>query len=137
LLEELAAAGLTLLCVSDHTGGEIARIRGLIESRGLGIDVGDTFRPRRGTLHTWAGQVPAEPPTRRGRDAEGGPCIFQRESAVVVLWDGRINVCCIDVEGRGVHGVVDDYLDDPTRYAFEPIALCQGCGLMRGDEVLA
>ena len=137
VLAALADAGLRFLSVSDHRRGQAARVRRLITAGGFPIEIRDTFRPVRGALHSWAGQVP-------GAGAGGvyplqgpGPCLFERRDAAVVLWDGRVNLCCIDVEGSGVQGTVDDYLDDPERYRFRPAELCVGCTLMRGEEDLS
>ncbi len=138
VLAELTEAGLRILCVSEHTKGELLRIRQLVHAGDYPVKIRDTFRPTRPLLHDWAGQV-------KRRPASGGvpvlprslPCLFEREDAAVVLWDGRVNVCCIDVEGTEARGTVDDYLTDPSRYTFRPVALCDGCTLMRGDEDLS
>lgn len=138
LLARLADAGLRYLYVSEHTRGEIRRVEALIAGAGLPVEVRDGFRPRRDQLHTWAGQVTHGRGTLPVHPSEGpGPCLFQRQEAAVVLWDGRISACCIDVEGRGALGTVDDYLADPASYEFRPIDLCQGCTLMRGAEDLS
>jgi len=138
VLEELADAGLQFLCVSEHTRGEAARVRRLIADGGLPIEVRDTFRPVRGALHTWAGQVTSRAAVGFAHPSEGvGACLFERQDAAVILWDGRVNLCCIDVEGHGVQGTVDDYLPDPSRYRFRPADLCAGCTLMRGEEDLS
>lgn len=138
ILEDLAQAGLRYLYISEHTRGQCDRVRDLIGHGGYPIEVRDTFRPVRNELHSWAGQVRSDAiklvrpaPTRRL------PCLFERQNAAVVLWDGRVNVCCIDVEGRGVQGTVADYLSAPDSYQFRPIDLCAGCSLMRGDEELS
>lgn len=138
VLSTLADAGLRFLCVSEHTKGEVARVRALISSGGFPIELRDTFRPLRANLHSWAGQVASRPAAGPPHPSEGpGPCLFEREHAAVILWDGRVNVCCIDVEGRGARGTVDDYLADPDRYRFQPIDLCASCTLMRGEEDLS
>lgn len=138
ILAELADAGLRWLYISEHTRGEVARIHKLIDAGGYPIEIRDTFRPVRGSVHTWSGQV--EP---RHRGSPGAPltssvpCLFQRQEAAVILWDGTVNVCCIDVEGRGARGTVDDFLSRPENYRFRPIELCVGCSLMRGEEDLS
>ncbi len=137
-LSALADAGLRFLYVSEHTRGETRRVRRLIADSGLPIELRDTFRPTRDTLHTWAGQVTSRAASGTSHPSVGpGPCLFERQNAAVVLWDGRVNLCCIDVEGSGVQGTVDDYLTDPDRYRFRPAALCTGCTLMRGEEDLS
>jgi hypothetical protein len=138
LLTRLAEAGLRYLFVSEHTRGEALRVEALIAEAGLPIEMRGPFKPQRDQLHTWAGQVAHGGGTLPVHPSEGtGPCLFQREQAAVVLWDGRISVCCIDVEGRGKRGVVDDYLAEPASYKFRPIGLCQSCTLMRGAEDLS
>lgn len=138
VLAGLAAAGLRFLCVSEHTKGELERVRRLVATGSHPIEIRDTFRPVRPALHNWAGQMLGR--SMQGTPLDGprsDPCLFEREAAAVVLWDGRVNVCCIDVEGSGIQGTLDDYLVDPSRYAFAPIPLCEGCALMRGVEDLS
>lgn len=138
VMARLADAGLRYLYVSEHTRGEARRVGALIAETGLPIEIRDRFSPQRDQLHTWAGQVARSGRTLPVHPSEGpGPCLFQRQEAAVVLWDGRISTCCIDVEGRGALGSVDDYLADPGRYEFRPIDLCRGCTLMRGAEDLS
>jgi hypothetical protein len=93
------------------------------------IKIGRIFDPKNRVLGTWAGQTgPPESPIAE-------PCIFEKMDAMVVLWDGRISSCCLDVEGqmRQVH--IDDLLQGKT-YKFSPIALCNTCASMRHDESL-
>jgi Radical SAM superfamily len=91
------------------------------------VRVGNVFDPKLVKLGTWAGQVgAAEVPTSQ-------PCLFERRNALVVLWDGRISSCCLDVEGRRSPLWIDDLLQG-TPYRFEPISLCNTCSQMRDDE---
>lgn len=93
------------------------------------INIGRVFDPKTRTLGTWAGQTgPPETPSLE-------PCLFERMNAVVVLWDGRISSCCLDVEGqmRGLH--IDDLLSGKL-YRFAPISLCNNCSSMRHREDL-
>lgn len=136
-LRRLADAGLRFLCLSEHTKGEFNKVRTLVEDGGYPIEIRDTFRPERRTLHSWAGQVRARHADDDGDGITLGPCIFQRHDAAVVLWDGRINVCCIDADGKQTRGTVEDFLVDPSRYRFQPIPLCGTCSLMRGEEDLS
>jgi len=138
LLARLADAGLTHLCVSEHTRGEGDRVARLIEETGVPVAIRDRFRPQRQQLHSWAGQVTPGARILPVHASEGpGPCLFERQQAAVVLWDGCIGVCCIDVEGQGARGTVDDYLAGDAEYHFAPIPLCGGCSLMRGEEDLS
>lgn len=135
LLDDLESAGLATIYLSEHTQGERARIQQLIAASRSKVILHADFRPRRRELHSWAGQVAI----RSGSIGRIGmaPCLFERELAAVVLWDGRVNVCCIDDEARGVRGTVTDYLDSTHEYEFRPIPLCDTCDLMRGEEDLS
>lgn len=137
VLADLSDAGLRFLYLSEHTKGELDRVQLLIARGNHPIEIRDTFRPVRRELHSWAGQMhQSKLVSLELSSPRRTPCIFERERAAVVLWDGRLNVCCIDVEGRGVQGTVDNYLANPESYEFKPIRLCASCTLMRGDEDL-
>jgi Radical SAM superfamily len=93
------------------------------------VKIGRVYDPHTRVLGTWAGQTgPPEIPVPE-------PCIFERMNAMVVLWDGRISSCCLDVEGqaKGLH--IDDLLRDKS-YKFIPIRLCNTCSSMRHQENL-
>lgn len=91
------------------------------------IRVNRVFDPKNRKLGTWAGQTgPPEVPVPE-------PCIFEREKAFVVLWDGRISSCCLDVEGRRSELWIDDILKMKS-YEFEQINLCNACSSMRHFE---
>lgn len=139
MAQRLAAAGLREICVSDHVAGESNRVQVLFHVYSIPIHVIETFRPGNETLHTWADQVSVPKAFSKSKEDDArphGPCIFERQKAAVVLWDGRVNVCCIDNEATGVLGTVDDYLHRIS-YSFRPIPLCLNCSLMRGDEDLS
>jgi hypothetical protein len=51
----------------------------------------------------------------------------------VILWDGSINTCCIDVNVTGIVGSVKDYLGRTHEYEFNSIPLCGTCDLMREE----
>ncbi len=121
----LADAGLETVDFSAHAMSA-KEFQGVIRDV---LVVGRVFDPAPENLGTWAGQVgPNEIPIPE-------PCIFQRKDAFVVLWDGRISSCCLDVEGqfKGLH--VDDLLAG-RRYEFRPIPLCRTCSSMRHEERL-
>lgn len=137
-ISRLVMAGLGEICVSGHVPGEIERIQELIANEGLPIKITDVFRPTKEGNHSWAGQVLRQKVAFTNIQPESllPPCVFERENAVVVLWDGRINTCCIESEGEGVLGTVDDFLLNGLDYTFQPVRLCSTCTLMRGEEVL-
>jgi len=93
------------------------------------IKIGRVFNPRKNKLGTWAGQTgkPEIPITK--------PCIFERENALVVLWDGRISSCCLDVEGTCDELWIDEILENKM-YKFRRINLCNSCSSMRHHEKL-
>jgi len=120
----LADCGLKRVAFSAHALS-IGQFRSAV--RGV-VQVTSIWDPKESPRDTWAGQVGQE----HGQDGQGetprvGPCIFERENAFVVLWDGRISSCCIDVEGRRSPLTVDEVLENGG-YMFEPISLCDGCG---------
>lgn len=132
---QLVKAGLREIWISAHVPGELERIQIMLKQDAIHLLIKGTFQPTKDTVHTWSGQVRRY---AKGKcDHARIPCLFEREQAVVILWDGRVNVCCIDSEGTGISGTVDEYLEDPSIYRFRPIALCNGCDLMRGEEVLS
>lgn len=135
--ERLYAAGLREICISEHKAGEIDRIQLLLRRHSIPIKIADMFRPSKRTLHTWADQVSSLTNNTSPKWKVHSPCVFEREKAVVILWDGRVNICCIDTEGAGARGTVDDYLANPDCYHFQPIPLCHNCDLMRGEEDLS
>ncbi len=134
---QLAEAGLRHLCVSDHIRDTSDRVRAQLDRLGLPVRIQETYRPAKTQVHTWAEQVTPALAKSGFLHAAHGPCLFQRHDAAVILWDGRINVCCIDAEGAHASGSIDHYLSDPDLYRFRPIPLCDGCNLMRGEEDLS
>jgi len=91
------------------------------------VQIRKTFEPIPSRIGTWAGQV-GEPDEKLEE-----PCLFEKQKAFVVLWDGRIATCCIDVEGQGSGLMIYDLLK-PQTYQFEKIPLCATCGIMRKTE---
>ena len=134
-LRELEEAGLRTIWLSEHTEGELDRVSRLIHDQGSSIRIAGNFKPEPNALHDWASQV-ATVPLSLGPSHAIEPCLFERQNAVVVLWDGSVTNCCIDANGQGIRGTVADYLDNEQNYNFEPIPLCNGCTLMRTPEEL-
>ena len=121
--KNLAEHGLEKVKFSAH---ELSTEEFLQITDGL-IEVTRTFEPKKQKLGTWAGQVGLADVSL------DLPCIFERENAFVVLWNGRISSCCQDVEGRRSELWIDDVIRDGF-YQFESISLCKSCGVMREHE---
>lgn len=51
-------------------------------------------------------------------------CEYLRQGWGVILVDGRITTCCLDPDGSGVVGTVND---DPATLMLKPYSLCTGC----------
>ena len=68
--------------------------------------------------NTWAGQV------TWFDSSLPSPCPWLRDGWVMVMADGRITTCCIDAQGLGVVGHVDDPLG---AISLQPYALCKNC----------
>lgn len=123
--KRLAEAGLRTVDFSSHVMS-LQEFKTVVD--GL-ITIGRVFDPLVNILATWAGQTgPAETPIDE-------PCLFERDAAFVVLWNGRISSCCLDVEGERGELWINDLLRD-AYYRFEPIPLCGGCASMRHHEDL-
>lgn len=139
MLQTLIEAGLREICVSEHTRDEINRVQALIRIADAPIRIVDTFRPTKARMHDWAGQTAGKgnhSPSAARQTGLPVPCVFEINNAIVVLWDGRINICCIDGHGTGISGTVDDYLAHGANYVFRPAKICATCTLMRHNEAL-
>lgn len=121
---ELADAGLESVSFSAHA----MTVTEFGQMVGGALEIRQTFDPVAANLRSWAGQVgPAETPSAE-------PCLFQRHDAFVVLWDGRISSCCLDVEGFHRDLFVRDLLEGTRTYSFRSIPLCGTCSSMRAEE---
>jgi hypothetical protein len=81
----------------------------------VGLSVDPAANP-----NDWAGQV-QWPVAGQSRDL---PCQWLRDGKAFVLADGRLSTCCLDAQGIGVIGHVDDAIG-PLDLA--PYALCRAC----------
>lgn len=136
LAKKLYRAGLREIYLSEHIEGQKKRIQKMLEEIAIPLSIVETYNPHADPQHNWAGQVTFNNyPSSIQNEIK--PCIFERKKAIVVLWDGQINTCCIDINGTGIIGSVKDFIgENKLIYNFKPIALCQSCNLMRGEEVL-
>lgn len=131
MLKSLYNAGLRKISVSNHIGNADVMVKSLIENVGLPIVIDEVYDV--GVRHNWAGQIP-ETECEHICQRSDEPCIFERENAFVILWNGDVASCCIDCEGVSKYYTVDDLLTG--NYEFIRCHLCDSCDLMRGDEVL-
>ena len=133
ILSKLIEAGLKRICISEHSTDEYKRVSQIIQEYSFPIFISSFFNPIESGTHTWANQVLK---IHNGNNINPLPCIFERQNAFVILWDGKISVCCIDVDGISNIGTVDDYLLESKNYKFQQISICSECNLMRGEESL-
>ncbi|MEK3661920.1 hypothetical protein BSK49_10795 [Paenibacillus odorifer] len=130
---KLYDAGLRHISISEHTNGEIDRIKALLVENSINIEITHFFR-KSDKKHNWANQTKTKDKFAYS-SSNNQSCIFERQNAFVILWNGKINTCCIDVNGIDENISIESILNG-ERYIFRPIALCSTCNLMRGEEVL-
>lgn len=129
-IKRLNEAGLRRIGISEHVVGEIQRINNLIEKTGVDIQLTETFT-NSDNNHNWAGQIGDAKSSQSSEDT----CIFEKLDATVILWDGRLNTCCISIESN-LDITIDDVLENRVDYKFHKLPLCDNCSLMRADELL-
>ncbi|MBD2446897.1 radical SAM protein [Nostoc sp. FACHB-152] len=133
----LAQLGVRDIYLSEHLVGQKERIQEMFKEKSIPLSIVYTYNPHQQEKHDWAGQVTSNTTSRRSLTMtldKYKPCIFETKKRVVVLWDGSINTCCIDVNGTGIVGTVKDYLGRTDEYEFQQIPLCSTCDLMRDEE---
>lgn len=92
------------------------------------LNIDSIFIPEKNKLGNWGGQICGfEQPEVEGK------CIFEKKNCFVVLWDGSIASCCIDVEGNPRKYHINDLIIS-GEYQFSKIPLCGTCAAMREDE---
>jgi hypothetical protein len=122
---KLADAGLEVVDFSAHKLPFTA-FQAIVDGV---VRINNVWDPQLSRIGSWAGQTgPSELPIPE-------PCIFERDKAMVILWDGRVSACCLDVEGQR-QGLHIDHLLAGTEFRFERIPLCGSCASMRDREVL-
>lgn len=91
-----------------------------------GMLLGVSTDPATGAID-WAGQVDWKMP----KDNLGQPCDWSHQGWAMVLADGRISSCCLDSDGSGVIGTVNDH---PGSVVGKPYRLCKTCHFDCGVE---
>lgn len=132
----LSELGVRDIYLSEHLAGQKERIQEMFQDNSIPLSIVYTYNPHKQEKHDWAGQVASKTTSSRTLNStleQYKPCIFETKKRVVVLWDGSINTCCIDVNGTGIVGSVKDYLGRTNEYEFHAIPLCNTCDLMRDE----
>lgn len=130
-LRDLYTAGLKHISISNHKADADLFVKSELRKANVPIVIDEVYNPI--LKHNWAGQVAAENCNYICK-RDDNPCIFERENAFVILWNGDISTCCLDCNGNSVHTNIDILLSG--KYMFEKFALCNQCDLMRGEEDL-
>lgn len=130
----LSELGFRDIYLSEHLVGQKERIQEMLKETSIPLSIVYTYNPHKQEKHDWAGQVASQTTSSRtSSKQQQKPCIFETKKRVVILWNGSINTCCIDVNGTGIVGNVKDYLGRTDEYEFQPIPLCSSCDLMREE----
>ncbi|MGE5632416.1 MAG: radical SAM protein [Caulobacteraceae bacterium] len=120
----LKECGLSKIILANHDS--ISTEKAISSCRGLDIVAGilnDFYLD-------WAGTSGRHPLHYRPTGYMGRPngCkAFIEEEVVVVLWDGRINSCCVDMEGLGIVGNVYD--ENAIAVKPKKFTLCEHCNI--------
>jgi organic radical activating enzyme len=126
LWAELASAGLKIVEISTHAKSELA----IRQHIGDLVRIRSVWKPKKGYMHDWAGQVEIKRSKRIEVEIPSRPCDYEEHNMFAIAWDGRIASCCYDVEARtGIH--ITDVLQ--CGFRFRPISICSNCRLGRGD----
>lgn len=131
LINALYEAGIRCIGISDHISNIHIDVLREIEKAKKDIIIEEIYVPV--FKHDWAGQVNSPLCNHKCRKSLK-KCIFERENAFVVLWNGDVACCCLDCNGMSVKTNVFNLIQD--EYNFSKFELCEKCDLMRGDEKL-
>lgn len=132
IAKKLYGAGIRKISISNHSPNAETCVVSAIKAADVPIVIEEVYVPNK--RHNWAGQISAEKCDYVCKFSKS-PCIFERENAFVVLWNGDIASCCLDCEGASVEYRVTDILHN-QKYSFKKFKLCNCCDLMRGYEDL-
>ena len=130
-IRELYSVGLTHFSISNHKPGTDLYVKSEVLKANVPIIIDEVYNPI--FKHNWAGQVSSEKCNYICK-SNNVPCIFERENAFVVLWNGDIATCCLDSNGKSIRMNIDHLLYED--YTFKKYSLCSSCDLMRGSEEL-
>lgn len=120
LAVELKKAGITHIVFSRHTS-HAEHAAEIAKQLAIPCIVRGDFN------HDWAGTSKRHKTLFDSEFSTEGElsCAFLLQPMAVVLWNGDVNVCCMDTEGLGVVGNVMD--PDILDRNLHPIELCEKC----------
>lgn len=130
-IKSLFNAGLRRISISNHTKNTSSKVLKEMDKANCYLDIEEVYNPT--FLHDWCGQVEFEGCTHLCTKTQT-PCIFEKQNAFVVLWNGDVASCCLDCNGISCKSRVEDLING--EYIFTKSILCRKCDLMRGDEQL-
>lgn len=130
-VDSLYNAGLRKISISNHIEHTSEKVLEEMSKSNHSLEIEEIYNPT--ILHDWCGQVQFDGCTHYC-SKENSPCIFEKQNAFVVLWNGDIASCCLDCNGESSHSTVKDLITG--EYKFKKNRLCLNCDLMRGDEQL-
>lgn len=130
-IDSLYHAGLRKISISNHVKGISDKVIEEMKKSYNSLDIEEIYNPT--FLHDWCGQVKFEGCTHYCSKSKF-PCIFEKQNAFVILWNGDIASCCLDCMGEC--DITVDELIGERSYKFKKNKLCLNCDLMRGDELL-
>ncbi len=130
-IDSLYRAGLRSISISNHVSEISKKVIEEIKYSKYELVIEDIYNPT--FIHDWCGQVDYKGCTHICSKS-ASPCIFERENAFVILWNGDIASCCLDCDGISSKINIDNLL--VSEYTFQRYELCDRCDLMRGEESL-
>lgn len=130
-IDSLYTAGLRRISISNHIRGASEKALEEIRKSNSNLCIEEIYEPT--FIHNWCGQIRYDGCTHICV-ADSSPCIFEKQNAFVVLWNGDIASCCLDCNGISSSLTIDDLLQED--YIFKKCKLCLNCDLMRGEEQL-
>lgn len=122
LTRKLKVRGLVSISWSAHVPSLEKKIEKICEKYSIRMQKIDDF------FHDWGGSIKRKTDYQQIRKKV--KCMFIQHEWGVVLWDGRVNVCCIDCEGLGVFGNVFD--KNILKKSGSVIPLCKTCPVTLG-----
>ena len=106
-IDSLYEAGLRTISISNHIKGTSEKVLEEMKKSKYSLNIEEIYEPV--FIHNWCGQIQYDGCTHICSVASE-PCIFEKQDAFVVLWNGNISSCCIDCNGLSCSLSIDDLL---------------------------